>query len=111
MYNNLRFPKFKENAELSRPMITFSFDDGYDSDYNIVFPVFKEYGIRGTFFVIGNEDRMGNPGIASAAQLKEMAQAGQEIACHGHGHLSYANEQDNEVIYNDMVLSKKTIEN
>lgn len=116
-YNNLR-PKnytptdsITEDATSSRRMLTISFDDGYDSDYNVVFPIFKELGVRGTFFVIGNEANYSDPKYATASQLKEMAQQGQEIACHSHTHPPYFNEPDNSVIYNDMVLSKKTIEN
>ena len=93
-----------------RPMVTFSFDDGYDSDYNIVFPIFKELGFRGTFFVLGSEDRLSSPGMTSGSQYKEMADSGQEIGCHGQAHLSYFSEPDNNVIREDMLASKKVLE-
>lgn len=92
-------------------MVTISFDDGYASDYDIVFPILQEYGIRGTFFVLGDEDRFNTEGLTTASQLKEMAESGQEIASHGKDHLAYFIEQDNNVIYNDMVESKKVLEN
>lgn len=106
----IRKMKKEENKNL-RPMLTFSFDDGYDSDYNIVFKLFKEFGIRGTFFVLGDSERLERTDMTSGEQLKEIAQSGQEIGCHGYGHMAYFPEQDNEVIYNDMVKSKKLLEN
>lgn len=98
------------SSALSKPILTFSFDDGYRSDYEIVFEIFKEFGIRGTFFVIGVEDRLINPILLTGEMMKEMAQSGQEIASHGKNHISYTHSS-NEEIYEDMVQGKIFLEN
>lgn len=98
-----------DNRKL-RPMVTISFDDGYDSDYNIVFPIFQELGIRGTFFAIGNSGFSEQPGRTTAEQYKEMNQLGQEIGCHSASHIPFFLE-DSSVIYEDLADSIQTLEN
>ena len=93
-----------DNRKL-RPMVTISFDDGYKSDYTIVFPIFKELGLRGTFFPLPV------PGGVTNADMLEMAKAGQEIATHGDAHIPYNVQTDRKTIYQDMLTGKQRIEN
>lgn len=92
-----------DNRKL-RPMVTISFDDGYKSDYTVVFPIFKELGLRGTFFALPV-----NNGV-TYAEMAEMAKAGQEIATHGDAHIPYNVQTDRETIYQDMLAGKNRIE-
>jgi len=61
-----------------------TFDDGLVTDYDIVLPMLLCRAVRATFFVTA--ECIGRPGYTSAAQLKEMAAAGMEIASHGLTH-------------------------
>jgi len=61
-----------------------TFDDGLVTDYEVVLPMLLRCGIRAAFFV--TTDCIGRAGYTSAAQLREMAAAGMEIASHGLTH-------------------------
>lgn len=85
-------------------MVTISFDDGYKSDYTIVFPIFKELGLRGTFYPLPV-----NGGVTNSEML-EMSRAGQELATHGDAHIAYNVTTDRSVAYQDMLTGKRRIE-
>lgn len=119
MYNNLTLStisrKIQEDLSLSlgsnghlRPMVSLTFDDGYDSDYNIVRPIFEEFGFRGTFFpisdLIGSSERFMTP-----EQLKYMADIGHEIGTHTKTHASLI-ELSREEIKTEMRESKLAIQ-
>ena len=71
-------------AALPAKPVILTFDDGYVSHYEFVYPTLKESGMTGAFFVIAGS--VGKPGYASWEQLAEMAQAGMEIECHSFSH-------------------------
>lgn len=64
--------------------VLVTFDDGHASDYHAAFPLLAEAGASADFFV--NPERVGTPGYATWAQLREMADAGQSIQSHGYRH-------------------------
>jgi len=64
-------------------MITF--DDGYISDYTIVYPILLTLGIRATFFI--NTSNIGKTGYLDWAMINEMQQKGNVFGSHGHNHL------------------------
>lgn len=112
MYNNLKMSTIVNKIESNlgdkknlRPLVTISFDDGYASDYDIVFPILRELGLRGTFYALPVSTGVTNE------QMAEMAHAGQEIATHGGAHIPYNLQADSTTIYNDMLVGKRRIEN
>ena len=64
--------------------IALSFDDGYTDNYTEAFPLLKKYGARGTFSVINS--KIGGKIYMNAQQIREMQQAGMEIASHTYSH-------------------------
>lgn len=96
---------FKKHT--SPVIVTLSFDDGYVSNYSIVFPIFKQYGIRGTFFDIGEGEFGGTK--TTAEQKREMAEAGQEIASHTVTHPYLTQLTDGQII-NELLTNKKALE-
>jgi peptidoglycan/xylan/chitin deacetylase (PgdA/CDA1 family) len=44
----------KRGAPLPEKPVLLTFDDGYLSNYELVYPLLKEYGMKATFFVIGS---------------------------------------------------------
>jgi peptidoglycan/xylan/chitin deacetylase (PgdA/CDA1 family) len=88
-------------------LVVLTFDDGYISDFEIVFPILLKKGIRATFFVtVGN---IGLPGYTSISHLKEMAKAGMEIGNHGLTHRYLTSMTRNEAI-REICESKSRIE-
>ncbi len=75
----LRFPEGKPKA------LTFSYDDGVDTDAQLI-EIFKKYNLFGTFNInSGLMERGGNR--LNPEQIKNLyIPAGQELACHGVHH-------------------------
>jgi peptidoglycan/xylan/chitin deacetylase (PgdA/CDA1 family) len=76
-------------ARLERPMITFGFDDAPVSAAETGAALLEARGQRGVYFIsaglAGTEGPMGPN--ASMEQVKRLATAGHEIACHTYSHL------------------------
>jgi peptidoglycan/xylan/chitin deacetylase (PgdA/CDA1 family) len=65
--------------------IALTFDDGYEDFYTQAFPLLKEYGFKGTLYVIIN--RLDTPGYLTKGQVKELAASGLvEIGSHTFNH-------------------------
>jgi peptidoglycan/xylan/chitin deacetylase (PgdA/CDA1 family) len=91
-------------------IVSYTFDDGLLDQYGLAYPLFREAGLKATFFIIGS--KIGNPdGMRSKAeshtptmtwaQVREMAECGMEIASHGWAHGKYS-KMDRTAILDDM---------
>lgn len=74
---------------LDRPMVTFSFDDAPVSAAQAGAAILEQRGLTGTFFFAAElADRDGPMGLfAGEAEVRRLAGAGHEIACHTYSHL------------------------
>jgi peptidoglycan/xylan/chitin deacetylase (PgdA/CDA1 family) len=76
-------------ARLDRPMISFSFDDAPETAALTGAALLEARGLRGTYFIsaglAGTDGTMGRN--ASLSEVKRLAEAGHEIACHTYSHL------------------------
>lgn len=74
-----------ENAKISKPVITFTFDNCYDEQYKIVYPVFKERNMKFALSPVSNDfaNLVSDPDYYNYAQLKEMIDYGAELVSHG----------------------------
>ena len=109
-----RIAKWQNNAKCA---VSFTFDDGLLDQYTLAFPVMKELGLRGTFWVVGS--KIDNPAgfrskverntpTMTSEQLKEMAAAGQEISSHGFGHAKLG-KMTNDEIKEEVEKNKKVL--
>lgn len=70
--------------------VSLTFDDGLLEHYTVVYPLLKELGLKGTFWIIGRDidkqrpRKEANP--MTWEQIKEMSKDGQEIANHTYTH-------------------------
>jgi len=87
--------------------LILTFDDGFLSDYEIVFPILKTKGIKATFFI--NERNIGLPGYLELSHLKEMAKDGMEIGSHGLTH-RYLITMDKIEVIREIEESKEKLE-
>lgn len=67
-----------------QPLITVTFDDGWESIYTSGLPLFQQYGIPTTQYILSGVTDQAN--YMSISQVKAMQQAGHEIACHSIDH-------------------------
>lgn len=93
--------------------VSYTFDDGLQQQYTLLFPQLKKRNIKASFCVIGSKvgrDMKGNPCV-TWQQLREMAHDGQEITSHGWAHRGVgglsAEELRYEVQHNDTVIYNK----
>jgi len=74
--------KDREKSKIVYYLITF--DDGFLSDYNIVYPILKHKNIKATFFI--NPDTIGKNGYVSWSMVQEMSKYGMCIGSHSNSH-------------------------
>lgn len=77
---------FQTGAPLPEKPIILTFDDGYDDNYVNVFPTLKDFGFKGTFFVVGAPTDYGSPGYMRWEQILEMYENGMEFGAHSLTH-------------------------
>lgn len=65
--------------------IVLTFDDGYADGATTVLPILRRFGATATFYV--SAGFVGTPRHLSWRQLRELREAGMEVACHGTFHL------------------------
>lgn len=91
-----------------RAIVTFAFDDGYESDYTEARPVLDKYHFSGTSYVIGS--MVGGSGRMNVTQLKNLQNLnGWDIAAHSYAHSNLTARVRSE-IDNDLSLSKQFLE-
>ncbi|MCA1569574.1 MAG: polysaccharide deacetylase family protein [Chloroflexi bacterium] len=76
--------EFVLDAARAREDVRITFDDGNRSDLEIALPALRARGLRATFFVVAG--RVGTPGYVDADAIRELAEAGMGIGCHGMRH-------------------------
>lgn len=67
-----------------QPLISVTFDDGWESVYKTAMPELQKYGIHTTQYVLSGTESY--PGYMSWDQIKTVEKAGHEVACHTVNH-------------------------
>jgi peptidoglycan/xylan/chitin deacetylase (PgdA/CDA1 family) len=68
-----------------RPMVSITFDDGWESVYDRAVPLLDEHGFPSTQYV--NASTIETPNFMTAAEIRQMHEAGHEIAAHSYRHV------------------------
>lgn len=101
--------------ELRAKWIALTFDDGWYDNYTEAFPLLKRFGFRATFYVTTGQIRSGDPtgspeDMMSAAELRELAQEGNEIGAHTRMHPRLT-RLDNEQAVGEIAGSREDLAN
>lgn len=67
-----------------QPLVTVTFDDGWESVYTQAAPLLQKHGIHSTQYVLSGEEQY--QGYMTFAQIKALRQAGHDIGCHTQTH-------------------------
>ena len=70
--------------ELPRNAVVLTFDDGYEDNYTVAWPLLRKYGYVATFDIV--YDSLSAPEHMNRAQIRELAAAGNEIGSHTVSH-------------------------
>jgi peptidoglycan/xylan/chitin deacetylase (PgdA/CDA1 family) len=76
----------QQGAPLPEKPVVLTFDDGYRDNYDYAFPIMKEEGFVGTFFVVTQLVEQRNADYMTWEQVVEMKEAGMEIGSHTRTH-------------------------
>ena len=68
-----------------RPMVSITFDDGWQSVYDRALPLLGKHGFRSTQYV--NASSIETPNFMTAAEVQQLHDAGHEIAAHSYQHV------------------------
>ncbi len=94
-------------AKLPPKPILLTFDDGYEDAFSNAFPILKEFGFTGTFFVVS--DFVEKEGYLTWAQAGQMAEAGMYIQDHSRSHKDLRN-RDHDWLVSQIVMARDRIE-
>jgi len=105
-----------------RPTVTITFDDGYADNCDTALPWLLEQQIPFTYFVTSSNTLTGEPfshDVANgcplapntAAQLRQLAEAGVEIGAHTRSHADLGQINDEHELFDEIVGSKRDLEN
>ncbi len=79
----------------SRGIVSFTFDDGWESIYQQGLPLFEKYDVKTTQFVVADYDR--NEAYMSPEQIREMQKQGHDIGSHSYSHADHEVLQDQDL--------------
>lgn len=96
------------NKPIPEKSVVITFDDGYLNNYDLAFPLLKEFNMNATIFVITNS--LGSTNYMSPENAKEMSDYGIDIQSHTSNHPELATLSYEEQL-NELKASKSYIEN
>ncbi len=94
------------NPKPPRALI-LTFDDGHISNYSVVFPVLREFGLKATFFITAGQ--IGAHGTMDWPQIRELYGAGMEVGSHTLTHRPPSTLSDAELQY-ELAESRRVLE-
>jgi peptidoglycan/xylan/chitin deacetylase (PgdA/CDA1 family) len=95
------------DAVAGRDDVRITFDDGNASDLELALPALRRRGLTGTFFVVAG--RLGAPGFVDADGVRELADAGMAIGCHGMNHRPWR-KLDDAALDEELVEARARLE-
>ncbi|HBV88969.1 MAG TPA: xylanase [Desulfosporosinus sp.] len=96
-----------KGGDLPAKPVVITFDDGYEDNYTIAFPILKKYGFTASVFVVSSY--INGEGFMSEPQLKELIANGWEIEGHTVSH-PYLTQMDKHTVINELKHSKEQLE-
>jgi peptidoglycan/xylan/chitin deacetylase (PgdA/CDA1 family) len=97
----------KHFTENNPGMVILSFDDGTADHFAIVYPLLKQNGQRGVFFVVAG--LVNSPGALTAKQVRQMNEGGMEIGSHSYSH-PLLDQLGYEKVGHELTESKESLE-
>ena len=92
---------------VSRPVLSFSFDDCQESDYSVMLPMFQSHGVPATSYVITRW--LDSSGTLTSAQVRALHAAGWEIGSHTIDHVDLRPLTDAQLV-TELAGSKAAIQ-
>lgn len=103
---------YKGKAELPEKPLIITFDDGYYSNYEYIFPILKKYNVKASIFIVTDKIGQEINGIKYLGwnECLEMQNSGLvDIYSHSKRHIAY-DKFSNRTVRDDVIESYKEIE-
>lgn len=109
-YTPITFEDLDRLEAIEKPVM-LTFDDGYDDNYDYLFPILQKYQVKATVFMIVND--IGKNHKLTESEIIEMSASGLvSVQSHtmSHNYLSYMNEEllDHEMYQSKLRLARLT---
>lgn len=92
------------------PLVSITFDDGWQSTYDNAVPILAQYGYKGTFFV--NPLSLDTKAFMSTTEMHRLITSNHEVASHGLKHINFttvnAKELDTQLGASKTFISEQT---
>lgn len=105
-YRTLRVDEL-DRAPTAGRRVLITFDDGDASNVDVALPLLRERGMVAEFFVTAAF--VGRPGMLSASDVRELADAGMGVQAHGLSH-AYLDDLDDGELDRELAESKSSLE-
>lgn len=79
------------------PIVTITFDDGWETAYSAAMPIMQKHGIHSTQFILGDE--FSNIAYVSEAQVRDMQKHGHEVGSHSMSHPNLTSLDDEDLAW------------
>ena len=112
MYHSIKETEYNSRYQLSKKKFEYqlsylldrerkyklliSFDDGLKDNYTIAKNSLEKFGLKATFFI--STGLVGEPNYMTKEMIEELDRQGHRIAGHGHLHLNYLNQDDENIL-------------
>lgn len=85
------------DATWSKPYLSFTFDDGWESAFTNSAPLLDRYGYEGTFYL--NPSTIDTANFMTSKQVAELASNGHQLASHGYEHANFTTLERSAIDY------------
>lgn len=85
------------SARWNQPLVSITFDDGWESSFANALPILKQYNYASTFYI--NPAAIETPNFMTAQNLSQLKGSGNEIAAHGYEHADMTAISQQELNY------------
>ena len=93
------YAALQTGAALPEKPVVLTFDDGYEDNYTHAFPLLREFGFTGTFFVMTSGPDQNNPQYMTPAQIGEMSAGGMQMESHSRDHPDLRGRDGDYLVY------------
>ena len=95
-------------AGFRKAAVSFTFDDGPQSDVDVALPMFEKYGYKATFNIVTNWANGGGAnGMLNWSGVQKLSEAGHEIASHSNSHPNGQPMPANEISSSKGTINQK----
>ena len=105
---------YAQDAEIAtwsgfrKAAVSFTFDDGPQSDVDVALPMFEKYGYKATFNIVTNwANGGGTNGMLNWSGVQKLSEAGHEIASHSNSHPNGQPMPANEISSSKGAINQK----